>query len=186
MTKPLYYNIAPGGCIQRDLGLHRRDDGLLYYNAVNLSMSIPAAELPNYNTWSCDQWINFHKKLKGLYGRDDANQVWSGFFDNKPAGWQEDKVCTAQSYFISYFKKQGITFDDNVYTILGDAAGFLTSLPNTARTALIIGGVVVGVTVLSIIGYNIYRVVQISSSMGAARRKIMDNPELLIKAAMLK
>lgn len=185
MSNNQYNNILPGGCVQTDLGLHRRLDGMLYFNAVNLSKDLPQEQLPNYNDWSCGQWINFHKKLKSLYGKRDANTVWSQFFDNKPAGWTKDKVCTANSYFTDYFSSQGITFDANVYTIVDDATGFLTSIPGNIKTALIVGGVVVGVTILTIIGVSIYRLVQVNGSMAQVRKKIYDNPEILLKAAML-
>lgn len=137
--------------------------------------------LPNYDNWDCAKWIDFHKRLKGRYGKESANLVWNEYFNNKPTGWTRDKVCTGQASFINYFKGQGIKFDDNFYSSI-PTFGVLTK---NVKTALIAAAIIGGVAIIGFIGYNLYTAHVVRKIAIGGLKKAADNPELVAKGAVM-
>lgn len=146
-----------------------------WYNAI--SQQFPMENLPDYNGWDCNKWIDFHKRLKARYGKENANLVWNEYFNNKPTGWTRDRVCTGQDPFVNYFKEQGIKFDDNFYSVL---PSFGTMAKNL-KTGLIVAAVVGGALLLTYIGYQIYMAYTIQKIAVGGLKKAADNPELVGK-----
>lgn len=144
--------------------------------------------LPDYNKWSKEDWINFHKTLKQHFwpDRSRANQLWSAAFNNKPMGWTRDQVYTADPEFKTYFASQGIKFSSTFYSKLDSVENFFTSLPGTVKKVgigiLIFGGAVI----LFVLGRAIYLAIKSGIALHRAsnslKKKIQDNPEILLKA----
>ncbi len=149
---------------------------------------ITTDQLPDYNGWSKEDWIEFHHLLKQKFGRISANKVWSEFFNNKPTGWTRDQVYTADPAFKSYFKSQGIKFDSNFYSELDSVTGMIGSYISALPTAIKIGGAVIIVSAVGLIGFGLYRgfrnLQSTHRSLEAGKKKILENPEILAKALL--
>lgn len=147
---------------------------------------ITTDQLPDYNNWSKEDWITFHRLLKQKFGRTSANKVWSKFFNNKPIGWTRDEVYTSDPDFKAYFKSQGIKFDPNFYSQLDSIGSQFTSFVSALPTAAKIGGGVVIAIGVFALGYGIIKIaregmaMQRSAQRGA--KKILENPEVVAKA----
>lgn len=146
-------------------------------------MAIDTNILPDYDAWSKDDWINFHRILKSKFGRENANKVWSQFFNNKPIGWTRDHVYTADPEFKKYFGSQGITFDASFYSQLDRIGGFLSSIPAGIKTTAIIVGVVGGTSLLFFIGLGIYTSYKTTKALSKTAGNALKDPDLLAKAA---
>ncbi len=149
--------------------------GQQFYNAIQ--NQFPMENLPNYESWDCNKWIDFHKRLKARYGKDNANLVWNEYFNNKPANWTRDKVCTGQDPFIKYFKDQGIKFDSNFYSTIPSLGGITSGL----KTAGIIGGITLGILLIGFVGYQAYSAYKLRKIAFKGLDKAADNPELVGK-----
>ncbi len=153
-----------------------------YFNSVDIAKDIPIEHLPDYNSWSCTQWINFHKELKSLYGKKNANEVWKEFFNNKPSTIISRQRCTTQDEFKSYFKSQGINFDQNslsIISILGfsPALQAFNSLSNTAKAVIIIGGSVAIIGIGAVIFISVRKTLRDTKSKVA----ILSDPKVIAK-----
>lgn len=141
--------------------------------------------LPDYNSWSKEDWVEFHQLLKQKFGLKDANRVWSSFFNNKPVGWTLDRVYTADEGFKSYFKSQGITFSPTFYSKISDFGHNLTSMIASLPKAVKIGGTVVIILGVAGITYIVYKgiknAVSYTRSSQKGAKKILENPETLLK-----
>lgn len=126
--------------------------------------------LPDYQNWTCADWVTFHGILRERFTRKDANRVWSQAFNNKPTSWMRDKVCTADENFIAYFKKQGIKFDSNFYSIIADAGD---TVQNVYRyLPWVIGIIAGGAVIYGIVKIvTVYKVGQGISNLGTVIKK---------------
>lgn len=146
----------------------------------SLSSSFPMDKLPDYNNWTCGQWIDFHERLKTRYGKANANMVWNEYWNNKPHGWLGDK-CIGIPSFVSYFKRQGIQFKPNFYSYVKEGQDFLASIPQNMRTLAIAGMVVGGLLVLGAVGYFVYDAITMRKIVRGGVKKAVNNPDLVGK-----
>jgi hypothetical protein len=58
-------------------------------------------------SWSCNDWMEWHKKLAAKYGTQRANEVSQQWWDK--LSWYDTKklTCFANCSFYNYFKKAG-------------------------------------------------------------------------------
>lgn len=145
-----------------------------------LASSFPMDKLPNYQQWTCGQWIDFHERLKARYGKTNANLVWNEYWNNKPHGWLGDK-CIGVPDFVSYFKRQGVEFNPNFYSYVTEAQGFLSSIPQNMRILAIAGLVVGGVLLVGFVSYQVYNAITMRNIVHGGLKKAANNPELVGK-----
>lgn len=140
-----------------------------------LADSFPMENLPNYKQWSCDQWVDFHRRLKSKYGKANANLVWQEFWNNKPHGWLGDQ-CVRESSFTSYFKNQGITFNESFFSIVG-------KFGSNVKTGLIVAGVVVGGALAAYLVFLAWNAITVQKIAHRGLKKAADNPDLIAEGA---
>ena len=147
----------------------KNEDYLSYRNATG---QIQEGELPIYESWTCDQWVAFYKRLKGRYTKDQAKTVWMAYWNNKQVSvFNALKVCSGQLAFRNYFLKEGIDFPENLYSVKAKLPGFT----NKVTTYLIIGGVIVGVGIASFVIYNIWSGLTMQRNIRRATVRAADN-----------
>ncbi len=142
-----------------------------YYR--NASGAIGNEELPDYNSWNCDEWVAFYKRLKGRFGKEHAVILWQEYWNNKPVSvFESKKVCSGKLDFRKYFSGQGIDFDNNFYSVKAKIPGLLNKYTNI----FIAVGVVAAVGIGSLIIFNIVRTVRGTKQKV---KYIEDNPQIL-------
>jgi hypothetical protein len=96
----------------------------------------------------CSEWMQYHKGLVPMYGREKANELWLYYWE-KLSPWSNNKNwCKYNSEFNSYFKSQGIDVGNllsDVFNTGGDvldaATGAISTFAKIAKIGLPILGV---------------------------------------------
>jgi len=58
-------------------------------------------------SWSCNDWVNWHKKLTAKWGLDRANEVSQQWWDKLPFYDKKKLTCFADCGFYNYFRSAG-------------------------------------------------------------------------------
>lgn len=114
--------------------------------------SIPAYDIPFFpfdEAWSCQDWMQWHRKLKEKYGRQVANkkflEAWQklGFWE-----WNQS-FCKYNSEFTGYFEEQNL---DPHNFVSRTVEGGKRTAENVAKSAENLSAAFTGNTVLKVLG----------------------------------
>jgi hypothetical protein len=92
-----------------------------------MSYTITAQSFPDYDDWGFDDywgpedWITWHKKLKGEYGLDQANRLFITAYSNAGTFGAEWSWRTMNTPFRKYARAQG--FYDALFSGIGGLIG---------------------------------------------------------------
>jgi hypothetical protein len=68
------------------------------------------------NYWSCDNWVEYHKKLMAHFGEGTATEIWNYAFE-KTSSLSANLSCQSfNSNFRAYAKRYGLKVNKNLVT----------------------------------------------------------------------
>lgn len=60
------------------------------------------------DSWNCDDWVQWHKKLKEHFGKERANIIWNYAYAQGTEGASHQNCRTFNSSFRTYVKNEGL------------------------------------------------------------------------------